>query len=125
MRFFAEAIILVPLAVLPIAFAIGNSESVNLSFDPFSTDARAYAIAAHRRWPDLHRQIHCEAQKAAIPRLEDVPAQPCRWNRIDRSVCRSDDLIPDAIRLPVLGERSRCGGSQRGVTSGEFRGMAA
>ena len=37
-----------------------------------------------------------------MPRLEDVPAQPCRWNCIDRSVCRSDDLIPDAVGLLIL-----------------------
>jgi hypothetical protein len=40
-----------------------------------------------------------QGEKAAIPRLEDVPGQPCRWNRLDRSVCRFDHLIPTAIRL--------------------------
>ena len=66
--------------------ALGRSQ------DPWRTSQ-----ARHRRWPNLGRQIHGKAQKAAIPRLEDVPAQPCRWNRIDRSVCCSDDLIPAAI----------------------------
>src|SRR5471030_2526907 len=66
--------------------ALGRSQ------DPWRTSQ-----TRHRRWPNVGRQIHDTAQKAAIPGLEDVSAQPCRWNRIDRSVCRSDDLIPTAI----------------------------
>jgi uncharacterized integral membrane protein len=36
MRGFAKAVILVPLALLAIAFAVGNHGSVSISFDPFS-----------------------------------------------------------------------------------------
>ena len=41
---------------------------------------------------------HMARYRTSFPRLEDGPAQSCRWHRIDRSVCRSDDLIPAAIR---------------------------
>ena len=36
MRGFAKVIILVPLALLAVAFAVGNRGDVSLSFDPFS-----------------------------------------------------------------------------------------
>ncbi|HEV3247582.1 MAG TPA: LapA family protein [Beijerinckiaceae bacterium] len=36
MRGFAKVIILVPLALLAVAFAVGNRGNVSLSFDPFS-----------------------------------------------------------------------------------------
>ena len=75
--------------------ALGRSQ------DPWRTPQ-----AWHRRWSDLGRQIHGKAQEAAIPRLEDIPAQPCRWHRIDRSVCRSDDLIPTALWLVDFAARS-------------------
>ncbi|SDR61643.1 Protein of unknown function [Rhizobiales bacterium GAS191] len=46
MRGFAKAIILVPLALVAVAFAIGNRNSVNVSFDPFATDTPGYALEA-------------------------------------------------------------------------------
>jgi uncharacterized integral membrane protein len=36
MRGFAKAVILVPLALLAVAFAVGNRGNVTISFDPFS-----------------------------------------------------------------------------------------
>ena len=36
MRGFAKVIILVPLALLAVAFAVGNRGNVSLTFDPFS-----------------------------------------------------------------------------------------
>jgi hypothetical protein len=53
----------------------------------------------HWRRPSVGRQIHGKDQEAAVPGLEDAPAQRCPWNRIDRSVCGSDHLIPAAIRF--------------------------
>jgi uncharacterized integral membrane protein len=44
MRVLVKAIILVPIALLAIAFAIGNSNSVTLSFDPFSAAAPSYTV---------------------------------------------------------------------------------
>ena len=37
------AVILVPLAVIIIAFAVANRQAVTVSFDPFSSSAPAYA----------------------------------------------------------------------------------
>jgi transposase InsO family protein len=48
--------------------------------------------ARHRRWPNLGRQVYGKAQATPISRLEDVPPQPRRWDRIDGPVCRSDTL---------------------------------
>jgi uncharacterized integral membrane protein len=36
MRGFAKAVVLVPLALLAVAFAVGNRANVPVSFDPFS-----------------------------------------------------------------------------------------
>jgi uncharacterized integral membrane protein len=44
MRGLAKAIILVPLALLAVAFAICNHGDVSVSFDPFSTDAPRYLV---------------------------------------------------------------------------------
>jgi uncharacterized integral membrane protein len=43
MRGLAKAIILVPLALLAVAFAIGNRSPVNVSFDPFA-DTPGYVL---------------------------------------------------------------------------------
>jgi len=39
-----SAVILVPLAVVIIIFAVANRQSVTVSFDPFSTASPAYAV---------------------------------------------------------------------------------
>ena len=39
--------------------------------------------ARHRRWADLGRQIYGKAQETPIARLEDIPPQPRRWDRLD------------------------------------------
>ena len=38
-------------------------------------------------------------EETPIPRVEDVPPQPRRWDRIDGSVCRSDTLLSAALWL--------------------------
>jgi uncharacterized integral membrane protein len=43
-RKIVTAVIVVPLAVIIIAFAVANRQSVTVSFDPFSTAAPAYAV---------------------------------------------------------------------------------
>jgi uncharacterized integral membrane protein len=43
---YAKAVILVPIALLAIAFAIGNSGNVGISLDPFASDSPAYTIQA-------------------------------------------------------------------------------
>ena len=42
-RKIVAAIIVVPLAVVSIAFAVANRQTVTVSFDPFSSSAPAYA----------------------------------------------------------------------------------
>ena len=69
-----------------------RQHSLGRSEDPWRTSQ-----ARHQRWPNLSRQVHGEAQETSFPRLEDVPAQSCRWHRIDRSVCRSDDRVSVAL----------------------------
>ncbi|HEX4766362.1 MAG TPA: LapA family protein [Lichenihabitans sp.] len=46
MRTFLKAIVLVPIAVIAIAFAVANREVVSISFDPFSASAPAFALVA-------------------------------------------------------------------------------
>ncbi|MEP7032001.1 MAG: LapA family protein [Pseudolabrys sp.] len=43
-RKIVTAVIVVPLALLIIAFAVANRQTVTVSFDPFSTAALAYAL---------------------------------------------------------------------------------
>jgi uncharacterized integral membrane protein len=43
-RKLVSAVILVPLAVVIIFFAVANRQSVTVSFDPFSTASPAYAV---------------------------------------------------------------------------------
>ena len=45
LRKIVTAIVVVPLALVLIAFAIANRQTVTVSFDPFSTSAPAYAAS--------------------------------------------------------------------------------
>jgi hypothetical protein len=42
----------------------------------------------YRRGSNLGRQIYGKAQEAPIPRGEDIPSQPRRWDRLDGSLRR-------------------------------------
>ena len=53
----------------------------------------------HRYRTDQRGQVHGQAKRPAIPRLEDVPSQSCRRHRRDGSVRRTDNLISSALRL--------------------------
>jgi len=44
MRKFVTALILIPLAIVIVAFAIANREIVAVSFDPFDSSSPAYAV---------------------------------------------------------------------------------
>ncbi len=46
MKTFFKAIVLVPIAVVGIAFAIANRQAVTLSFDPFSATDPAFTLVA-------------------------------------------------------------------------------
>src|SRR5246127_319953 len=43
------------------------------------------------------RDEHGQAKRSAVPRVDDVPPKSCRWHRRDRSVRRSDNLVPSAL----------------------------
>src|SRR6476661_10864856 len=54
--------------------------------------------ARHRRRPDLSRQVHGAAKTTSVARLESVPPQPCRRDRLNRPLRGSDDLIQVIVR---------------------------
>ncbi len=55
-----------------------GQSTVGRSEDPWRT-----AQTWDRRWPNVGRQIYGEAQETSLARLEDVPPQSCRWDRIN------------------------------------------
>src|ERR1700726_1615890 len=57
----------------------------------------------HRYRADERGQVHGQAKRPAIPRLEDVPSQSCRRHRRDGYVRRTDNLISSALRLVDCG----------------------
>jgi hypothetical protein len=68
--------------------------AVGRSPDPWRTPQ-----ARRRNWPDLGRQVHGKVQETPIARVEDVPPQSCRWDRLDGPLCRSDTLVSAVLRL--------------------------
>lgn len=46
MKSLLKAVVLVPIAIVAIAFAVANRQVVSVSFDPFSSTAPAFAIVA-------------------------------------------------------------------------------
>ena len=46
MRGLLKAIVLVPIAIVAVAFAVANRQVVTISFDPFSASEPAFALAA-------------------------------------------------------------------------------
>ena len=68
--------------------------SVGRSPDPWRTPQ-----TRHRRRANLGRQIYGKAWEASIPRVEDIPSQPRRWDRLNGSLRRSDTLVSAALRL--------------------------
>ena len=55
-----------------------GQSTVGRSEDPWRT-----AQTWDRRGPNVGRQIYGEAQETSLARLEDVPPQSCRWDRIN------------------------------------------
>src|SRR3954471_4090704 len=49
--------------------------------------------ARDRYRPDLCGQVHGQAKAPSVTRLEDIPPQSCRRDRLDRSIRGSDDLV--------------------------------
>ncbi len=46
MKTFLKALVLVPIAILALAFAVANRQVLSISFDPFSPTEPAFALAA-------------------------------------------------------------------------------
>ena len=46
MKNFLKALILVPLGLIAILFAVANREIITVSFDPFNSEAPAFALSA-------------------------------------------------------------------------------
>ena len=72
--------------------------AVGSAADPWRTPQ-----ARHRYRTDKRGQVHGQAKRPAIPRLEDVPSQSCRRHRRDRYVRRTDNLISSGLRLVDCG----------------------
>src|SRR6202022_2315490 len=52
------------------------------------------APQARRRYrTDRRGQVHGQATRPAVPRLEDIPSQPRLWGRCDEYVRRTDNLF--------------------------------
>src|SRR6476646_9893479 len=58
-----------------------------------ATNSWRASQARHRNRTDQRRQGYGQAERPAVPGLEDVPPQLCRPHRGDGSVRRTDDLI--------------------------------
>src|SRR6202045_1483926 len=76
--------------------------SVGSAADPWRTPQ-----ARHRYRTDQRGQVHGQAKRPAIPRLEDVPSQSCRRDRCDGYVRRTDNLVSSALRLVDCGHGRR------------------
>ena len=63
--------------------------------------------ARHRYRTDQRGQVHGQAKRPAIPRLEDVPSQSCRRHRRDGSVRRTDNLFRLLYGLLIVGHGRR------------------
>ncbi len=62
-----------------------------------SEDSRRTAQAWRRCRPDDRSQIHGEEQETAVARMEDISAQSCRRDSVDRLVCCPDHLVSTAV----------------------------
>jgi hypothetical protein len=94
-------IVVLPFCV-PLVFVYPRDEhcqcAVGSAADPWRTSQ-----ARHRYWTNERRQVHGQATRPAVPRLEDVPPQSCRRDRRDGYVRRADNLISSALRLVDCG----------------------
>src|SRR5271156_4314588 len=70
-----------------------------------ASDPWRVAQARRRYRTDQRGQVHGQATRPAVPRLEDIPPQSCRRHRRDGSVRRTDNLISSALRLADHGAR--------------------
>src|SRR6478736_4556227 len=72
-----------------------------------ATNSWRASQARHRNRTDQRDEVYGQAERPAIPGLEDVPPQSCRRHRGDGSVRRTDDLISLALWLVNHGHGRR------------------
>src|ERR1700757_1543489 len=72
--------------------------AVGSAADPWRTPQ-----ARHRYRTDQRGEVHGQAKRPPIPRLEDLPPQSCRRHRGDGSVRRTDNLVSSALWLVDCG----------------------
>ena len=58
-----------------------------------AADPRRTADARDRGRPINRGEVHDQKAGATLPGLEDIPAQPCRWDRVHRFVRGSYNLF--------------------------------
>src|SRR3954452_3914728 len=63
--------------------------------------------ARHRCRPDLSRQVHGAAKATSVARLDNVPPQPCRRDRLNRPLRGPDHLIQVIVRPSNSSTRPR------------------
>src|SRR5713226_8849082 len=74
--------------------------AVGSASDPWRTPQ------ARRRYrTDQRGQVHGQATRPAVPRLEDIPAQSRRRDRCDGYVRRADNLVSPALWIADHGAR--------------------
>src|SRR5262249_35175021 len=56
-------------------------------------DPRRTPQTRHRCRSDLGRQVYGNTQETSLARMEDVPAQPRRWDCRNGSLCRPDNFL--------------------------------
>src|SRR6202035_5508261 len=62
-----------------------------------AANPRRTADARDRGRPINRGAVHDQAARAALPGVEDIPAQPCRWDRFAGSVRRTHYLVQAAL----------------------------
>src|ERR1700693_1717383 len=72
-----------------------------------AADPWRVAQARHRNRADECGQVYGQATRPAVPRMEDIPPQSCRWHRRDGSVRRADNLFRLLYGLLIVGHGRR------------------
>ena len=75
------------------------------SFVGSASDPWRVAQDRHRNRADECGQVHGQATRPAVSRLEDIPSQSRGWDRCDGYVRRADNLVSPALWITDHGAR--------------------